>query len=335
MPLGCAQNVNKNMNIPDISVIIVSFNTCKLLRECLQTLAKEAGSVSYETIVIDNASRDGSADRVAREFPNVQLIRSEVNLGFAVANNRGFAQARGRYVVLLNSDAFLTTHALSRAVTFMDTHPQVALTGAQLVGKDGSWQPSARMFPSLLNHFLTLSGLSNKYPKSRFFGRVDRTWADHNQTASVDWVPGAFTIIRRSILEEIGYFDERFFLYYEEVDLCRRFKAAGYDIYYCPEIVVIHLGGESSKTLKEHTLSTSGTQINLWQIRSTLLFYRKHYGLLATWAWLQLESGWHTLRMWKNARFPEKASYSRQVSRLLKQAWQETQGGRVSPPHPW
>lgn len=323
------------MITPDISIIIVSFNTRELLRECLQTVINLAAPVRYEILVIDNASQDGSADMVAQAFPDVHLIRSDVNLGFGIANNRGFAQAHGRYVVLLNSDAFLTEGALARAVSFMDAHPRAAAAGARLVGRDGSWQPSARLFPSLLNHFLTLSGLSSRYPQSRFFGRVDRTWADPNHVQAVDWVPGAFTIIRRDILERVGYFDERFFLYYEEVDLCRRFKAAGYEVYYCPEIVVIHLGGESSKTLTEHTLSKSGTQINLWQIRSTLLFYRKHHGLLTMWAWFQLEFMWHTLRVWKNWRYPVKASYSQLMRQLLKQAWFETAGGQVSPPHPW
>ncbi|HEC83939.1 MAG: glycosyltransferase family 2 protein [Candidatus Parabeggiatoa sp. nov. 2] len=328
---------------PDISVIIVSFNTCDLLLECLQTLQTQAGGIRYETIVIDNASQDGSADMVEREFPDVQLIRSTENLGFAAANNLGFAQARGHYVVLLNSDAFLKPQALSKALAYMQAgpkNPKIGVGGARLVGPDGTWQPSARMFPNLLNNFITLSGLAAKYPHSRFFGRVDRTWADPDQAAIVDWVPGAFSIMPRHVLEEVGYFDEQFFLYYEEVDLCKRIQAKGYNICYWPDVVVVHLGGESSKTLKELKIYSTGKQISLWQMRSALLFYRKHYGALSAWLWMQMENLWLMLRALKNgwskqADKQQKAAYSKTMRRLLRQAWHDTQGGRISPPRPW
>ena len=323
----------------DVSIVIVSFNTRDLLRECLQILAKYADDVHYEILVIDNASRDGSADMVAQEFPTAKLIRSPVNLGFAAANNLGFIQAVGRYVVLLNSDAFVTEHGLAQAVSYMQQHSDVGLAGARLTGKNGEWQPSARMFPSLLTHFLTLSGLAAKYPNSRFFGQCDRTWANPDEVAEVDWVPGAFSIIRRDVLEQVGYFDENFFLYYEEVDLCRRIKRMGYRIMYLPQVTVIHLGGESSKTLNLE-ISSAGTQVTLWQMRSALLFFHKHHGKLSTWLWWQLENNWHRLREWKNARVatPEaqmKVNYSKNWRKLLKQAWLDTQGGKISPPRPW
>ncbi len=326
--------------LPAVSVIIVSFNTCELLRECLNTLAAEADEVCYEVIVVDNASRDGSADMLAAEFPQIRLIRSEVNLGFAAANNRGFEIVRGRYVVLLNSDAFPRPGALRNAVAQMDADPKVGLGGARLVGRDDSWQPSARLFPSPLNDFLSLSGLSARFPRSRFFGRVDRTWADPGQPAEVDWVPGAFSIIRRDVLEQIGYFDEAFFLYYEEVDLCRRIKAAGYKVYYWPDVVVAHLGGESSKTLEHLTLSASGAQLTLWRLRSEYLYYRKQRGAATAWLAKQVEKQWHALRAWKNGRRGDadgraKAGESRAIMVLIEQAWRETNGGRNSPPRPW
>ena len=325
---------------PDVSVVIVSFNTRDLLRECLNTLAAEAGGVHYETIVVDNASRDGSADMVAAEFPAVRLIRSAVNLGFAAANNRGFAIATGRYVVLLNSDAFPRPGALPNAVAYMDADPRIGLGGARLVGRDDTWQPSARLFPSPLNDLLSLSGLSVRFPRSRFFGRVDRTWADPGEPAAVDWVPGAFSIIRRELLEQLGYFDEAFFLYYEEVDLCRRIKAAGYTVHYWPDVVVVHLGGESSKTLEHLTLSSSGAQLTLWRLRSEYLYYRKQHGLFTAWLAKQVEQYWHALRAWKNGRHADagrraKAEESQAIVTLIKQAWRETDGGRVSPPRPW
>ncbi|NEX15352.1 MAG: glycosyltransferase family 2 protein [Halochromatium sp.] len=324
----------------DISVIIVSFNTRDLLRDCLQTLLRHQGGLRLQTIVVDNASEDGSAEMVAAEFPEVLLIRSPVNLGFGRANNRGFEQARGRYVVLLNSDAFIDEDTLQHSVARMDAEPDVGLASGRLVGREGEWQPSARMFPSLLNEFLTLSGLSARWPKSRFFGRVDRTWADPLAPADVDWVPGAYSIIRASVLEQIGHFDERFFLYFEEVDLCRRIKAAGYRIAYWPEIQVVHIGGESSRTIKRLTFSGFGSQLTLWRMRSQALYHRKHQGLLGAWLSMQLESLWHRLRRWRNrisdsGERRAKAEESAVIVKLWRQAWRETERGRVSPPQPW
>jgi GT2 family glycosyltransferase len=326
----------------DLSVIIVSFNTRDLLRDCLQTLFRHQGDLGLQTIVVDNASEDGSADMVAAEFPEVELIRSGVNLGFGPANNRGFEQARGRYVVLLNSDAFIGEDTLAQSVSRMDAEPDVGLAGGRLVGREGEWQPSARMFPTLLNELLTLSGLSARWPKSRFFGRVDRTWADPLEPAEVDWVPGAYSIIRASVLDQIGHFDERFFLYFEEVDLCKRIKAAGYRVVYWPEICVVHIGGESSRTIKRLTFSGTGSQLTLWRMRSQALYHRKHQGLLGAWLSMQLESLWNRLRGWRNQRAAgvsderrAKAEESAVIVDLWRQAWRETEHGRISPPQPW
>ncbi len=325
---------------PDVSIVIVSFNTRDVLRECLQTLERESEGVSYETIVVDNDSHDGSADMVEREFPAAKLIRSGANLGFAGGNNRGFPLATGRYVVLLNSDAFLRPGALKLSVEKMDANERIGLGGARLVGRDESWQPSARMFPSFLNDALAMTGLSAKYATSRFFGRFDRTWADQNEPAEVDWVPGAYSIIRREVLESIGYFDESFFLYYEEVDLCMRVKEAGYQVWYWPDVVVVHIGGESSKTVRHLTMSGAGSQLTLWRMRSSLLYYRKHHGAGGAWLAKELETVWHALRASKNSKSddPEKrakAEGSDAIVRLMSQAWNETDGGRVSPPRPW
>lgn len=325
---------------PAVSIVIVSFNTRDLLRECLQSLETECKGVSKEVFVVDNISRDQSAEMVEREFPGVQLIRSGANLGFAGANNRAFPFCKGRYVVLLNSDAFLRPEAMQRAIAYMDADPRIGLGGARLMGRDGAWQPSARMFPSVLNDFLTMSGLAGKYPKSHFFGRFDRTWADQNLPADVDWVPGAFSIIRRDVLEAVGYFDENFFLYYEEVDLCMRIKIAGFRICYWPDVGVTHLGGESSKTIAGATFSKSGSQLTLWRMRSGLLYYRKHHGGFGAWCAMHLESGWHAIRAWKNrgSADPDRALKAQESARfveLMEQAWSETEGGTISPSRPW
>ncbi|HLW71263.1 MAG TPA: glycosyltransferase family 2 protein [Candidatus Binataceae bacterium] len=324
--------------LPDISTIIVSFNTRELLRECLATLGRETANLAHETIVVDNASRDGSAEMVAAEFPAVRLIRSTTNLGFAAANNHGFGVARGRYVILLNSDAFPRPEAIRRALELMEAHPEVGLGGGRLVGRDDSWQPSARMFPSLFNDLLMVSGLAARYPRSRILGRADRTWADPLEPAATDWLPGAFVIIRREVLERVGWFDERFFLYSEEIDLCRRIKAAGYQIWYWPQIVVVHLGGESSKTVERAQMSKAGSQLTLWRMRSQLLYCRKHHGAFGAWGVATLEIWWNRLRAWRNgilSRDADKVRESRVTISLMKQAWRETRGGAISPARPW
>jgi GT2 family glycosyltransferase len=185
-----------------------------------------------------------------------------------------------------------------------------------------------------------MTGMAARFPKSRLFGHFDRTWADDDQSASVDWVPGAFSIIRPSVIEKIGLFDPAFFLYYEEVDLCRRIKEAGYSIWYWPDIVVVHIGGESSRQLKTTLeISSMAAQVVMWRMRSTLLYYRKHHGpqvYMAKWSELAM----YRLTVVRN-RFSrasvrrERGQHYRTLIALMNQAWKDTQGGRVSPPRPW
>ena len=323
----------------DLSVVIVSLNTRDVLRECLETLAIASAGLAVQTIVVDNGSTDGSQQMLQADFPAVLLLQSAENLGFGRANNLAFEHARGRYIVLLNSDAFLSPDALRLSIHHMDAQPDAGLGGARLVGRDGHWQPSARSFPRLTTDLFMYSGLSARFPRSRLFGSFDRTWADPMQAAAVDWVPGAYSIIRREALAAAGPFDPRFFLYYEEVDLCRRIKAAGFGVWYWPDIVVVHIGGESSRQLKTLQMSQSGAQLTLWRMRSTLLYYRKHHGLVSLGARL-LEVAWNRLRAWrrKNSRDPsrqQESQYFEAQAQLMQQAWQETRGGRQSPPQPW
>jgi GT2 family glycosyltransferase len=323
----------------DLSIIVISYNTRELLPKCFEYLRTAANGLTIEIFLVDNGSNDGSVELVRSEYPEIRLISSKVNLGFAAANNRALKEAKGRYFVLLNSDAFLRPDSLILAISHMERNPRVGLGGARLVGPEEEWQPSARRFPSLLNDFLTLSGLSTRFSHSRFFGRVDRTWADPSAPARVDWVPGAFSIINPNTLAISGLFDENYFLYYEEVDLCRRIKQAGFDVMYWPDIVVVHLGGESSKKVPADLFSRSGSQLTLWRIRSQLLYYRKHHAhlvLLSYW----MEMLWHKTRKFRNSlsRRPgsqEKAGESKAIVSLLKLAWIQTRGGRVSPPTPW
>ena len=323
----------------DVSVVIISLNTEKVLRECMECLYRESEGLSVETIIVDNGSRDNSVAMIRREFPDVLLIESPENLGFGRANNLAFEKATGRYIVLLNSDAFLTPGSLKISVEKMDRDLSIGLAGGRLVGRDGSWQPSARMFPTIATDLFVLSGLSGKFPKSKLFGRFDRTWADQMQPMPVDWVPGAYSIIRREALKKAGPFDPRFFLYYEEVDLCKRIKSAGYSVWYWPDVVVIHIGGESSRQMKTVQMSKAGSQLTLWRMRSTLLYYRKNHGWHAGLAKL-LETFWYGQRALRKGRSKDEARRTsadgdRTQVDLMRQAWRETNGGRVSPPQPW
>ncbi len=327
------------MEEQQVSVVIVSFNTCDLLRRCLSSVRRQSRTFPLEVIVVDNDSRDGSADMVSRDFPEVQVIRSHHNLGFAAANNRAFSIARGRYIAMLNSDASMRPDALARSVAHMDANPRVALASGRLVDLDNVCQPSGRMFPSPLNKFLTISGLAERYRSSRFFGRGQRTWADPLQAAQVDWVGGAYMIVRRNALEQVGYFDERFFLYCEEIDLCRRIRAAGHEVWLWPDVIVSHVGGASTRMMLKDEYRP-GAQVTSWRMRSELLYFRKYHGGLSAWCVMAMEVWWHRARMLRNSVSRDlartaKAADSRCMATTMRDAWRATHGGRISPPRPW
>jgi len=330
-----------------VSVIVVSFNTRDVLRQCIQSILTECermpAGFTAEILVVDNASNDGSVEMVRHEFANspfpVKILQSGVNLGFAEANNVAMELALGRYLVLLNSDALLHSAALRLAIEHMDGNAYVGVGGARLIGPKGEWQPSARSFPGLWHVFVVFSGLASRFPKSRIFGAFDRTWASPDLQAEVDWVPGAFSIMRREALVKTGLFDPRFFLYSEEVDLCHRMKASGFRVLYWPDVVVTHIGGESSRKLTTLKFSDTESQIVLWRMRSTLLYFRKNHGI-RVWGIRWLEDGMHALRWLRNRWSKDlarrnRAEEAKLLLALMDQAWRETKGGRVSPPQPW
>ena len=197
------------------SIVIVSFNTRELLGRCLDALLEECArlgpGLSAEILVVDNASRDGSAQMVEENYAHssvpVRLFASQINLGFGAANNLAITEAEGRFIILLNSDAFFHPGALEAAIRLIEAHPRAGASGAQLLNEDGSWQPSARSFHSIYRDALVLSGLPDRFPHSRLFGSPDRSWADPQEPAQVDWVTGAFMILRREALATVGLFD--------------------------------------------------------------------------------------------------------------------------------
>jgi hypothetical protein len=261
------------MNTLDVSIIIVNWNTRDVLRGCLASVYKETKNITFEVIVIDNASNDNSVKMIKEEFPSVIVIENSENRGFAAANNQGMRIAKGRYVLLLNSDTIIIDNALAKMVVFVDSHPQAAAVGCRVLNPDRTLQPTCFMFPSILNLLLSSTYLYKIFPKSRFFGRERMTWWDRSDTREVEVVTGCFMLVRKKAIERIGVLDERFFMYAEETDWCYRFHKNNWRIMFTPDAQIIHLGGQSSKQTQAKML----VQLRL----SILRFIKKHYGWLS------------------------------------------------------
>ena len=262
---------------PDISVIVVNYNTAHLLGDMWGALMASKQDLLLEVIIVDNASRDESVKKIQTDtrFSDVRLIVNTTNVGFGRANNQGMQFATGRYVLLLNTDAFVAIDTLSKTVGYMDSHPGSGVLGVRLVGRDGSLQPSCRYFPTPWNLFLWRSGLTRFFPRVRMVD--DMAW-DHASSRECDWMPGCYLLVRREVIDAVGLFDPRYFLYSEEVDFCRRTQQAGWELTFFGDTTVIHLGGESAKS--DGVLTAAGQQISTLQIESELLYFRKHYGAI-------------------------------------------------------
>ena len=260
---------------PDVSVLVVNYNTERLLVPMWDALMNARRSLDLQLIVVDNASRDGSVALLRGDprFAPASLVANSVNVGFGRANNQAVPMARGRYLLLLNTDAFVAPEALEMTVAYMDAHPQYGVLGVQLIGRDGQTQPSCRYFPTPWNVFLLHTGLGRFFPQVR---AVDDLAWDHAAPRECDWVPGCYLLIRREVVDTIGLFDPRYFLYCEEVDLCRRAKQAGWGVVFFNGTRVVHLGGESAKS--DGPLTAGGQQVSALQIESELLYFRKHHG---------------------------------------------------------
>jgi len=321
------------------TVIIVTYQSREKIGACLRALLPQATTQGLKVLVIDNASPDRSADYVAENFPEVQLISNTVNVGFGAACNQGFAVADGEFVFLLNPDALLASDCIEKAIAYLRDTPSVGILGGKLLEDSGEIAPSARRFPSLLNKFLTLSGLSARFRQHRWLARPDYGWFDHDRVITVDWVPGAFTAIRRRDLASIGGFDERFFLYFEEVDLCRRFTKAGTRIVFHPDCVVQHEGGASSRKVAGKGFDEAGAQLRPFRLRSECLYHRKHGGLSRVLTEVGFEWLWHGVRFLANlgagARRRAKRQGSSQMMEAIRLALHETNWGRTSPQAPW
>ncbi len=252
----------------DISIVIPAWNTCELLAVCLDAVAQTSDSLAVETIVVDNASTDDTAAVLGERYPSVRLIRSDKNVGFAGAANRGAAVSAGRYLLFLNSDARLLPRALAALHALAEAQARAGVVGAQLLNPDGSFQASHARFPTLSQEFLILSGLGRL-----LYGRAYPSHAAHEERGPqpVDWVSGACLLVRRAAFDALGGFDTGYFMYAEEVDLCYRMRSAGWQTWYEPAAHVLHIGGASSSG---HHPAEREAALSCGRVR----FFRTHYG---------------------------------------------------------
>lgn len=255
-----------------LSIIIVNHNASDFLRQCLNSLYGLEGSLSLEIIVVDNKSHDGSGRMVHEHFPQVHLIENTENVGFARGNNIGIKESQGEYILLLNSDTKVVDNAIEKLVAFLDSHPNVAVVTSRLVYPNMTDQGVARTFPTPMNalfgrrSLLTQLFPNNKYSKRYMISRQNQS----EQPFEVDWVSGACLMVRKKVIEDVGLLDEKFFMYWEDADLCFRIKQKNWKIYCIPEAIVIHFEGKSSQKQKNSRMII---EFN----KGVYRYYRKHH----------------------------------------------------------
>jgi GT2 family glycosyltransferase len=267
------QDPSRN-DVVDMTIALVNYNTGFLLDRLFSTLAAAGGNLKLQIIVVDNVSRDNSLEILRSKYPFAEVIQNTINVGFGRANNQTVRRMRGRYLLLLNTDAFVSPDTLVKTFDFMERNPDCGILGVKLIGEARTLQPSCRYFPTPWNVFVAANGLERYFPWTR---PVDDTSWDHQTNRQCDWVPGCYYLVRKAVIDQVGLFDPRFFLYYEEVDHCRRARQAGWNVTYYADTEVVHIGGESAKS--DTVLTAAGRQIARIQAESELLYFRKTYGL--------------------------------------------------------
>jgi len=253
-----------------LSIVIVNYNTQTLLQSCLESVYAGANGTPLDIWVVDNNSRDGSVSMLHERFPVVRVVANPANVGFSRANNTVIAQTRSEYILLLNPDTLIIDDAIERMVRFMDERPHVGIAGCKVLNRDGTLQLACRRsIPTPGVAFCRLSGLSRVFPGNQRVARYNLTYQNPDEPHEVDAVSGAFLMIRRKVVEDIGLLDERFFMYGEELDWCLRAKRAGWAVMYYPGAQIIHYKGESTKY--------NSRRAALEFHRAMYLFHRKHF----------------------------------------------------------
>lgn len=261
----------------DLSIIVVSYNTKKLTVECIKSVIEHTKEINYEILVIDNASSDESVKelkRLAAQKKLIKLIRNKKNLGFSKANNQGIKSASGKYLLFLNSDTLVTDNILGSMVKWVDDNPEVGIVSCSLKYKDGSLQGTGGYFPTLIRVFSWM--LIQDFPLVDKFIKpfhpmkeksIKKANSFYQEEKELDWVTGAFMFTRRKVVDQIKGFDEEYFMYTEEVDLCYRAKQKGWKVWYKPQWSILHYGGASG----------TGENAVLNEFKGIKLFYKKNY----------------------------------------------------------
>jgi hypothetical protein len=264
-----------------ISVVIVNYNVKEYLEQALLSLQRALASISHEIFVVDNASIDGSVPYIRQRFPEVILLESSENLGFGKANNLALKQISGEYVVLINPDTVVQEDTFTALLDFFEQHPEAAAATCKILNPDGSFSIDCRHnIPTPLDAFWKVIGFSKLFPKSKIFARYHLTYLDSEETYPVPAISGSFMMIKKTVLDEVGYFDERFFMYCEDIDLCARIGQAGHQIWYVPTSQIIHYKGESTKKNNLDYIITFN--------KALYQFFEKHYAnrTLSPFRWL-------------------------------------------------
>lgn len=254
----------------DLSIVIVSYNTLELLRNCLNSIFNNTKDINFEVWVVDNQSKDGSADMVEKEFPQVKLIKNNINGGFSQANNLALSQVKSRYSLILNPDTIVPEGTLKTCVEYMDIHEDIGCLGCKVVKPNGDLDRACkRGFPTPWNSLSYFLKLDKIFPNSKKFGGYNATYIHEDEESEIDCLVGAFMMVRKQTIDKVGLLDDTFFMYGEDIDWCYRIKEAGWKNYYYPKVKIIHYKGESSK-------KQSTKMIGVFH-KSMIIFYNKHY----------------------------------------------------------
>ncbi len=254
------------MSNPEVSIIVISYNTRELTLDCIRSVFDQTKSVSFELIVLDNASSDGSADAIANEFPDIRLIASQDNVGFANGNNLAIEQAMGDFVLLLNPDTVVLDHAIDNIVEFARSNPDAGVWGGRTLFGDRSLNPTScwhRM--TLWSLFCYVAGLSGIFPSSAVFNVEGYGGWKRDSAREIDIVTGCFLLIKRDLWNDLGGFDRRFFMYGEDADLCLRAKNRGARPMITPEATIVHYGGQSEKVVADKMIRLLTAKVTLMQ----------------------------------------------------------------------
>jgi GT2 family glycosyltransferase len=253
-----------------LSIVIICWNDWKVIQDCLRSIFETTHRIEYEVIVSDNGSTDGSVEKIRAQFPTVRVVENRANLGFAKGNNVGIREARGEYVLILNPDTIIHDGSLDRWIEFADQYPEAGAFGCKVLNPDGTYQRSARPFPTILRSLIAALYLRSLGYMGRAFVSDEYLGWNGDTEREVDWQSGCCVLFRGELLKRLGGFDERFFYHYEEVDLCRRVWAASYPIRFTPEATITHLGGQS--------VSRFPVRFALETNRNRYRYFHKHFG---------------------------------------------------------